>query len=111
MDIKHLKGKYKKMAEQFRKDGCDAATIEKFICQEMEADDFRKGEGTTDIAAVRLWKTLSEKEQQMLLNNAFCINCGVTSFQKGYSLRKDKFGVVIEGRCAKCGECIARTCY
>lgn len=43
-------GKYKKMAEEFRKDGCDEYTVEKFIRQEMEADEFRKGKNTTDIA-------------------------------------------------------------
>ncbi|MBD5543839.1 MAG: hypothetical protein HDR01_06285 [Lachnospiraceae bacterium] len=37
-------GKYKEVAEQFWKDGCDEYTIEKFIKQEMEADEFRKGE-------------------------------------------------------------------
>jgi hypothetical protein len=36
-------GKYKKMAEEFRKEGCDDATIEKFIRREMEDDEFQKG--------------------------------------------------------------------
>ena len=34
------KGKYKKMAEQFRKDGADEYTVEKWIRQEMEQDEF-----------------------------------------------------------------------
>lgn len=34
------KGKYKEMAEQFRADGCDDYTIEKFILQEMEMNEF-----------------------------------------------------------------------
>ena len=33
-------GKYKEMAEQFRKNGCDEYTIERFILQEMVADKF-----------------------------------------------------------------------
>ncbi len=33
-------GKYIEMAEQFRKDGCDEYTVEKFIRQEMEMDEF-----------------------------------------------------------------------
>ncbi len=104
------KGKYKKMAERFRKDGCDEYLVEKFIRQEMEADKFAKGEGSTDIEALRLWNTYPEDLKDMWLHNAFCVNCGVTSFKPGYNLRKDKFGVVIEGYCNNCGEKIVRCC-
>lgn len=104
-------GKYAEMAEQFRKDGCDEYTIEKFIRREMEADEFERGHGTTDIEAVRAWKIIPEEMKQEYLNNAFCRNCGVGSFKAGYNLRMDKFGIVIEGNCARCGKSIARCCY
>lgn len=103
-------GKYLKMAEQFRKDGCDEYTVEKFIRQEMEMDEFKKGEGTTDIEAARLWKSYPDEAKEMWLHNAYCRKCGATSFRPGYNLRKDNFGVVIEGNCNKCGEKIARCC-
>ena len=103
-------GKYKEMAEQFQKDGCDEYMIEKFIRQEMEADEFQKGKGITDMEALRLWKTYPDEAKEMWLHNAFCLNCGNTSFEPGYNLRKDKFGVVIEGFCNKCGERIVRCC-
>jgi len=103
-------GKYKEMADQFRKDGCDEYTIEKFIRQEMETDEFAKGNGCTDIEAVKLWRSYPDDIKQIWLNNAFCINCGNASFKKGYNLRRDKFGVVIEGHCSKCGEKIVRCC-
>ncbi|MCI8993790.1 MAG: hypothetical protein HFG80_13930 [Eubacterium sp.] len=102
--------KYKDMAEQFRKDGCDEYMVEKFIRREMEADKFRKEEGTTDIEAVRLWKSYPDEVKEMWLHHAFCYNCGTASFKPGYNLRKDKFGVVIEGFCDKCGGRIARCC-
>lgn len=103
-------GKYKEMAEQLRKDGCDECTIEKFIRQEMEKDEFCKGEGTTDIEAIRLWNKYPDEVKEMWLHNAFCVNCGNASFKPGYNLRKDRFGVVIEGFCDKCGGRIARCC-
>lgn len=103
-------GKYKSMAEQFRKDGCDECTIEKFIKQEMEANEFEKGNGTVDIDAVKLWKNYSEKVKNMWLSNAFCCECGVTSFKKGYNIRMDKFGIMIQGHCSKCGTKIMRVC-
>lgn len=40
MAKKKYEGKYADMAEQFRKDGCDEYTVEKFIRQEMEMDEF-----------------------------------------------------------------------
>lgn len=103
-------GKYKQMADQFRKDGADEYTIEKFIQQEMEIDEFHKGKGTTDIAAVRLWNDYPDEAKEMWLHNEFCVNCGNTSFKLGYNLRKDKYGVVIEGFCNKCGGRIVRCC-
>ena len=103
-------GKYKKMAEEFRKDGVDEATIERFIRQEMDQDEFEKGAGTTDIKALKLWHSYPEDAKEMWLTNAFCPNCGVTSFKPGYNLRKDKYGVVIEGFCSKCGAPIVRVC-
>lgn len=103
-------GKYKKMAEQLLKEGCDEYTIEKFIQQEKDADEFDRNEGTTDIEAVRLWKSYPNEAKEMWLHNAFCINCGNASFRPGYNLRKDKFGLVIEGFCDKCKGPIVRCC-
>ena len=103
-------GKYKEMADQFRRDGADEYTIEKFIRQEMEADEFRKGEGTTDLNAYKEWKGWSEERRELYLHNAFCRNCGVTSFPPGYEIRKDRFGLIVQGVCANCGAKIARTC-
>ena len=58
------------MAEQFRKDGADEHMVEKFIREEMERDEFRKGEGTTDLEAYKIWKRWSEERRQMYLHNA-----------------------------------------
>ena len=104
-------GKYKKMAEQFRKDGADEALIEKFIREEMERDAFEKENGTTDLQAYKVWQSWPEEQRELLLHNAFCGNCGaVTSFASGYGIRKDRWGLVIEGTCAKCGGKIRRVC-
>lgn len=107
-------GKYKEMADQFRKDGADEQMIERFIREEMEADAFAKGKGTTDINAYKEWMSLPERAREMYLNNAFC-TCGdngsyVTSFAPGYTIRKDRYGLIIEGVCVRCGKQIARVC-
>lgn len=103
-------GKYKKMADEFRKDGADEYLVEKFIREEMERDEFRKGRGTTDLNAYRVWQSWSEERRQLYLNNAFCPNCRVTSFAEGYNIRQGTYGLVVEGNCEKCGRMIARGC-
>lgn len=103
MAKKKYEGKYAEMAEQFRKDGCDEYTVEKFIRREMEYDEFEKGRGTTDIEAVRIWKEYPDEVKEQILNNAFCDNCWHGVFAPGYNIRMDKFGIVIEGECKNCG--------
>lgn len=88
----------------------DETIIERFIAEERAEDEFCRGCGTTDIEAARLWKNMPESIRQLLLGNAFCPNCGVTSFASGYSLRMRDGFVLIEGRCAACGAEIAGLC-
>lgn len=105
-----LEGKYQRMAEHLRHDGCDEYTVDKFIHQEMEMDEFRKGEDTTDIEAIRLWNSYPDEAKEMWLHHAFCRTCGTACFKPGYNLRRDKLGVIIEGNCNKCGRKIVRCC-
>ena len=104
------KGKYKRMAEQFRRDGADEITIARWIREEMERDEAAAGEGITDLAAWKIWQSWPEERREMYLHNAFCRNCHVTSFEQGYTVRQDRYGLIIEGKCAVCGERIARAC-
>lgn len=101
--------KYEEMTRQMRADGVDEAMIERFVAEEGAEAEFRRGRGTTDIKG-RAWKSMSESIRQLLLGNAFCPNCGVTSFVSDYSLRMRDGFVLIEGRCATCGAEIARLC-
>ena len=103
-------GKYKKLADQFRADGCDEALVERFIREEMERDEFEKKSGMTDFAAYREWQSWPEERRQLYLGNAFCAKCSVTSFAPGYTIRKDRFGLIVEGKCSVCGSRIARCC-
>lgn len=102
--------KYQEMVQQMRDNGVDETMIARFVAEEMREDEFRRGRGTTDIEAARLRKNMPESIRQLLLGNAFCPNCGVTSFASGYSLRMRDGFVLIEGRCAAYGSEIARLC-
>lgn len=63
--------------------------------------------------ALAAWNVIRDEEKRILLNNAWCSGCHDpnASFARGYTLRADKFGIVIEGKCAKYGCAIARCGY
>ena len=102
--------KYEQMAEQMRADGVSEEMIARFVAEEMEEDEFRRGKGVTEIEALREWRKIPERMRKLLLANAFCHNCGTTEFAPGYTLRMRNGCVLIEGRCAKCGAEVARLC-
>ena len=43
--------KYEEMARQMRADGVSEAMIARFVAEEMEEDEFRRGKGVTEIEA------------------------------------------------------------
>ena len=105
-----MESKYEEMAQQIRADGVSEAMIARFVAEEIEEDEFRRGKGVTEIEALREWKKIPEHIRKLLLANAFCHNCGTTEFAPGYTLRMRHSYVLIEGRCAKCGAEVARLC-
>ena len=60
-----------------------------------------------DFKAVQKWGKLPVNEQELLLNNVFCSACGVTTIVE-YSMHNDNFGVLLKGKCKKCGKDVAR---
>ena len=102
--------KYEEMARQMRADGVSEEMTVRFVAEEMEEDEFRRGKGVTEIEALREWKKIPERIRKLLLGNAFCHNCGTTEFAPGYTLRMRLRYAPIEGRCAKCGKEVARPC-
>lgn len=75
------------MARQTRADGVSEEMIARFVAEEMEEDEFRRGKGVTEIEALREWRKTPEHIRKLLLANAFCHNCGTTEFAPGYTLR------------------------
>ena len=102
--------KYEEMARQMRADGVSEKMIARFVAEEMEEDELRRGKGVTEIEALREWRKTPEHIRKLLLANAFCHNCGTTEFAPGYTLRIRHGCVLIEGCCAKCGAEVARLC-
>lgn len=62
---------------------------------------------TTDFQAAQKWRKLPRNIQQLLVNNVFYSACGVTTIVE-YTLHDDKFGILLKGKCKKCGNDVAR---
>lgn len=60
-----------------------------------------------DFKAAQKWGKLPKNIQELLINNVFCSACGVTTIVD-YSINNDKFGVLLKGKCKKCGKGVAR---
>ena len=60
-----------------------------------------------DFKATQKWLKISKNIQKQLIDNVFCSDCGVTTIVE-YTLNNDKFGVLLEGKCKKCGRDVAR---
>ena len=82
-----MESKYEEMARQMRADGVSEETIARFVAEEMEEDEFRRGKGVTEIEALRERRKIPEHIRKLLLANAFCHNCGSAEFAPGYTLR------------------------
>lgn len=60
-----------------------------------------------DFKAAQKWSRLPKNIQELLINNVFCSACGVTTIVD-YSMHNDKFGILLKGKCKKCGKHVAR---
>lgn len=60
-----------------------------------------------DFEAIQKWDKIPKNIQQLLLSNVFCSKCRVTTIIE-YSMHNDKFGILLKGKCKKCGKAVAR---
>ncbi|GAU76738.1 DUF1801 domain-containing protein [Fusibacter sp. 3D3] len=61
----------------------------------------------SDIKALKKWSKVPLNVQALLVGNVFCSKCGVTTIVD-YGIHEDRFGVVLNGFCQKCGGRVAR---
>lgn len=61
----------------------------------------------TDFKAVQKWNKFPKDIQKILLSNVYCSTCGVTTIIE-YSMYNDKLGILLKGKCKKCGREVAR---
>lgn len=62
---------------------------------------------TIDFNAMKKWNKLPKNIQRLILDNVFCSKCGATTIVD-YTMEDNKYGVLIKGKCKKCGKDVAR---
>jgi hypothetical protein len=60
-----------------------------------------------DFKAAKKWAKFPKDIQELFINNVYCSNCGVTTITQ-YTLNDNKLGVLLKGKCKKCGNNVAR---
>jgi predicted nucleic-acid-binding Zn-ribbon protein len=60
-----------------------------------------------EFKAARKWAKLPKDIQELLINNVFCMNCGVTRIVD-YDILHHEFGILLQGKCIKCGNDVVR---
>lgn len=60
-----------------------------------------------DFNAAQKWAKLAKDIQQLIVRNVFCADCGVTTIVK-YTFHDDEYGILLKGKCKKCGRDMAR---
>ena len=61
----------------------------------------------TKLSVKDKWEKLNPEFKELILNNAFCHRCSITTITD-YILKNDKYGILIEGKCSKCGGVVVR---
>lgn len=61
----------------------------------------------TDFKAAQKWTKIPKNIKQLIINNVFCSKCGVTTIVE-YTINDEKFGVLLKGKCKKCGNDVRR---
>lgn len=60
-----------------------------------------------DFKAAQKWAKVPKNIQQLIIKNGFCSKCGVTTIVE-YTINDDKFGILLKGKCKKCGNDVRR---
>lgn len=63
----------------------------------------------SEFAALQRWNKIPREFRELLLENVFCGNCGITAIQPGYTIQELSHGDIrLIGKCMKCGKNVSR---
>lgn len=78
------------------------------VCKEIvDHHKSMQSPAVSDMKALKKWSKIPPNVQRQLIENVFCSKCGVTTIVD-YGIHDDRFGIVLNGFCKKCGGRVAR---
>ncbi|MFC7372399.1 hypothetical protein ACFQPF_12010 [Fictibacillus iocasae] len=60
------------------------------------------------MVANKKWLAISKEIRSELIQNVYCTHCVDVVAIENFTINEDKFGLVLEGKCEKCGNEVAR---
>lgn len=60
-----------------------------------------------EFEAMKKWTKIPKDIQERILRNVFCPTCKTTTMID-YSIANDECGIILDGKCKKCGKNVAR---
>ncbi|TLS36019.1 hypothetical protein [Pseudalkalibacillus caeni] len=58
--------------------------------------------------ANKKWLSIPKETRSRLISNVFCSNCADVTTIQGFTIEDNQFGIVLKGKCKKCGHEVAR---
>jgi hypothetical protein len=62
----------------------------------------------SSLKALQIWKGIPQTTRDMLTQNVWCSHCKDAVRIVEYSIMDDKYGLVLNGACGRCGNMVAR---
>lgn len=59
-------------------------------------------------AAMSKWLSIPEGTRRLFMGNVWCTRCRDVTTIEDFTVKMDKFGIVLEGHCAKCKHQVVR---
>jgi len=68
-----------------------------------------RDENISEFSAIQKWKKIPKEFRVKILANIYCVKCGISEMQTGYTIQELSHGdIVLNGKCKKCGGAVSR---
>lgn len=103
--------KYQDYIDYLQKCGYEAEEIDAIIKGQVDDDRIYNPSNVLDLDAYKEWQLFPEEEKEKLLT-AYCPVCEeAIKIKDGFSIRRDKKGLIINGKCPICRTKIVKCHY
>ena len=63
---------------------------------------------TNEPTASDKWNSISDELKHRIVNNIFCVKCGLSSLNENYTIHQETIGISLHGTCYHCDSPVVR---